>query len=183
MSLLQYLLRNKYLSTVITTYESHLVIDIYIYIYIYYTHTHAHTHNTISVWTTWGPNTVPEDSDLPFYNILSSLNVSEMGSHWVLFLLYLNIVLNWLEDGRLRPKHVAKYNVNVIIASCPDVCCVLTVYNISYKFDNTQRDGLSQKKKNPVVYLWWSTGCNQLYTNKKKNQSVPRSKHTSSPLQ
>ena len=50
-----------------------------------------------------------------------------MGSHWVLFLLYFNIVLNWPEDGRLRPKHVAKYNPIVIIASCLDVCCVVTV--------------------------------------------------------
>jgi len=54
----------------------------------------------------------------------------------VIFLLYLNIVLSWSEDGRLRPKHVAKYNLNVIIASCIDVCCVLTVHNIRiYKFD------------------------------------------------
>ena len=75
------------------------------------------------------------------------VKVNEMGSHWVLFLLYLNIVLNWPEDGRLRPKHVAKYNLIVIIASCLDVCCVLKVHNILYKFDNTQRDGLSLKKK------------------------------------
>jgi len=38
----------------------------------------------------------------------------------VLFLLYFNIVLSWPEDGRSRPKHVAKYNLIVIIASCPD---------------------------------------------------------------
>jgi len=50
-------------------------------------------------------------------------------------LLYLNIALNWPEDGRLRPKHVAKYNLIVIIASCLNVCCVLTVQNILYKFD------------------------------------------------
>ena len=69
-------------------------------------------------------------------------------SYWdrpLLFLLYLNIVLNWPEDGRLRPKHVVKYNLTVIIASCLDVCRVLPVHNILYKFDNTQRDGLSQK--------------------------------------
>ena len=42
-----------------------------------------------------------------------------MGSHWVLFLLYLNVVLSWPEDGRSRPKHVAKskYNLIVIAAS------------------------------------------------------------------
>jgi len=50
----------------------------------------------------------------------------------VLFLLYLNIVLHWPEDGRLRPKHVFKYNLIVIITSCLDVCCVLTVHNISH---------------------------------------------------
>ena len=49
-----------------------------------------------------------------------------------IFLLYLNIVLNWPEDGRLRPKHVATYNLIVIIASCLNVCCVLTVKNIYY---------------------------------------------------
>jgi len=56
-----------------------------------------------------------------------------MGSHSVLFLLYLNIVLNWPEDGRSRPKYVAKYNLIVIIASCLDVCCLLTVHNILYE--------------------------------------------------
>jgi len=45
---------------------------------------------------------------------------------------YLNIVLSWPEDGRSRPKHVAKYNLILIIASCLDVCCVLTVHNILY---------------------------------------------------
>jgi len=57
-----------------------------------------------------------------------------MGSHWVLFLLYLNVVLSWPEYGPSRPKLVAKYNLIVIIASCLDVCCVLTVHNILYKF-------------------------------------------------
>jgi len=28
------------------------------------------------------------------------------------------VVLSWPEDGRSRPKHVAKYNLTVIIASC-----------------------------------------------------------------
>ena len=50
----------------------------------------------------------------------------------ILFLLYLNIVLNWPEDNRLRPKHVAKHNLIVIIASGLDVCCVLTVHNMLY---------------------------------------------------
>jgi len=66
------------------------------------------------------------------FHILSSFNVNQMRSHWVLFLLYLNIVLSWPEDGRSRPKHVAKYNLIVIIASCLDVCCVLTVHNTLY---------------------------------------------------
>ena len=72
-----------------------------------------------------------------------------------IFLLYLNIVLSWPEDGRLRPKHVATYNLIVIIAYCLNVCCVLTVQNILYKFDNTQRDGLSlSHKKNIALCLY-----------------------------
>ena len=59
------------------------------------------------------------------------------------FLLYLNVVFSLPEDGRSRPKHVAKYNLIVIIASCLDVCCVLTVHNILYKFGYTQQDGFS----------------------------------------
>ena len=55
-----------------------------------------------------------------------------MGTHWVLFLLYLNTVLSWPENGWSRLKHVAKYNLIVIIASCLDVYCVLTVCNILY---------------------------------------------------
>ena len=46
-----------------------------------------------------------------------------------------NIVLSWLEDDRLRPKHVAKYNPTVITASCLDVYCVLTVHNILHRFE------------------------------------------------
>jgi len=36
------------------------------------------------------------------------------------------------------PKHVAKYNLIAIIASCLDVSYVLTVHYILHKFDNTQ---------------------------------------------
>jgi len=66
-----------------------------------------------------------------------------MGPHLALYLLYLNIVLSWPEDGRLRPKYVDKYNLIVIIAPSLDVGCVLTVHNILYKFDNIQRGGRS----------------------------------------
>ena len=52
-----------------------------------------------------------------------------MSSCW-LFFETLNIVLSWPEDGRLRPKHVAKYNLTVIIASCLNACYVLMVQNI-----------------------------------------------------
>ena len=93
------------------------------------------------------------------FHILWSFKANEMGSHWVLFLLYLNIVLNWLEDGRLRPKHVAKYNLIVIIASCLDVCCVLTVRNTLYKFDKTQRDDLSLSLKKKLILQ--NTGSHQ----------------------
>ena len=49
--------------------------------------------------------------------------------------IYPNVVLRWPEDCRSRPKHVAKYNQIVIIVSCFDVCCVLTVHIILYKFE------------------------------------------------
>jgi len=49
------------------------------------------------------------------------------------------VALSWPEDGRLRPKHVAKYNLIAIIASCLDVCCVLTVHNIIYKEEQKHR--------------------------------------------
>ena len=70
-----------------------------------------------------------------------------------IFLLFITIVLSWPEDGRSRPKHVAKYNLIVIIASCLDVCCVLTVHNILYGFDNTQRYGLSEVYRNSLRSL------------------------------
>jgi len=60
------------------------------------------------------------------------LRYSKNSTQWDPILLYLNIVLNWPEDGRLRAKHAAKYNLIVIIASGLDVCCVLTVHNVSY---------------------------------------------------
>ena len=78
------------------------------------------------------------------FHILSKFNANEMGSHCVLFLLYLNVFLSWPENGRSRPKLVAKYNL-IVTASCLDVVCVLTVHNILYKFDNTHRDGLSHR--------------------------------------
>ena len=51
-------------------------------------------------------------------------------------LLYLNVVLSWSEDDRSRPKHVAKYNLIVIIASCLDICCVLTAHNKQFDIHN-----------------------------------------------
>ena len=87
-----------------------------------------HIYSNVSVWTIVRPEYSTwrfSFTILPCYStaliisknfhILSSFNVNEMGSHWVLFLLYLNIVLSWPEDGRLGPKHVAKYNLNIII--------------------------------------------------------------------
>ena len=46
--------------------------------------------------------------------------------------------------------HVAKYNLIVIIASCLDVCCVLMVCNILYKFD-IHNGMASQNKKKKVI--------------------------------
>ena len=76
-----------------------------------------------------------------------------MGSDRVLFLLYLNIILNWPEDGRIRPKHVAKYNLIVIIASCRDVCCVLTV----------RITGIIQKKNLLSLLRWIRRDMNRYH--------------------
>ena len=90
-----------------------------------------HVHNTISVWTIVRPEYSTwrfSFTILPYYStalvisknfqILSRFNVNEMGSHLVIFLLYLNIILSWSEDVRSRPKHVAKCHLILIIASC-----------------------------------------------------------------
>jgi len=45
------------------------------------------------------------------------------------------------------PRHEAKYNLIVIIASCLDVCCVLTVYNILYISDIHNGMASLEKKK------------------------------------
>jgi len=68
-----------------------------------------------------------------------------------IFLLFITIVLSWPEDGRSRPKHVAKYNLIVIIASCLDVCCVLMVHNMLYKFDI--HNGMASVKKENNFFL------------------------------
>ena len=65
-----------------------------------------------------------------------TFTVNEMGSHWLLTLLYRNNknVLYWPEDDRLRSKYVAViwpdciHNITVLI-----YCCVLTEYNTLYK--------------------------------------------------
>ena len=66
--------------------------------------------------------------------IILTLTVNEMGSYWVLTLLYLNNVLYWPKDECLRSKHVAImwpeciHNIAVLIHSC-----VLTECNTLYK--------------------------------------------------
>ena len=51
----------------------------------------------------------------------------------------LSVCIGWCADqvtlrsARCNGKDVAKYNLILIIASCLDVCCVLTVHNILYK--------------------------------------------------
>ena len=77
---------------------------------------------------------------------LSRINVNEMGSHWAIFLLYIDVVLSWPEDGRSRPKHVAKYNLIVIIASC-SMCvvywrCIMyytdLIYTTGWRLSNSE---------------------------------------------
>jgi len=82
-----------------------------------------------------------------------------MGFHRVLFLLYLNIALSWPKDGRLRPKHVVQYNLIVIIASCLDVCCVLTVHNILYNLIYTAGWPLSNLKTEAYPHRKVSRAC------------------------
>ena len=53
-----------------------------------------------------------------------------MGSHFIQLKLGFNVVINWPADCRTRPKHVAKYNLTVITASCLHTCCVMTVRGI-----------------------------------------------------
>jgi len=64
-------------------------------------------------------------------------------------------------------KNLAKYNLIVIIASCLDVCCVLALRNILYKFDNTQLDGLSQVSNisRPLKPDLWLTSCRAIVPN------------------
>jgi uncharacterized protein YutE (UPF0331/DUF86 family) len=64
--------------------------------------------------------------------------------YWQYIIYYTDLITH---NGMASLKFIAsnaKYNLILIIASCLDVCCVLTVHNILYRFDNTQRDGLSQ---------------------------------------
>jgi len=74
------------------------------------------------------------------YDILCTVNTQHTSRQDAIITISLHLATFF---GRLRPKHVAKCKLIVIIASCLDVCCVLTVHNISYTFDNIQRGGLS----------------------------------------
>ena len=67
------------------------------------------------------------------FKLQQNLIANEIGSHWVLTLLYLKNVPYCPEDDRLRSKHVAIMwpecicNITVLI-----YCCVLAVYNTLY---------------------------------------------------
>jgi len=85
------------------------------------------------------------------FRILARFNVNEMGSNWVLFYCTLIVVLSLPEDGRSRPKHVAKYYLIVIIASC--LMYVVYWRRIIYYADLIIHNGMaSQKKKS--CRLW-----------------------------
>ena len=58
---------------------------------------------------------------------------------------YLNNLIIYRQLFGASSERLTLYNLIVIIASCLDVCCVLTVRNMLYKFDNTQQDGLPQR--------------------------------------
>ena len=64
------------------------------------------------------------------------------------------VVRSWPEDGRSRPKHVAKYNLIVIIASC--LMCVVYWRCVIYYTDLITHNGmaplsLSLSKKNNIL--------------------------------
>ena len=86
------------------------------------------------------------------FHILSKLNVNEMGSHKYYFYCTLIVVLSWPEDGRLRPKHVAKISPNfVITASCLMYVvywrCIIYYTNLIYTTGWPLSLSLSLKKK------------------------------------
>ena len=75
------------------------------------------------------------------FHILSRFNVNEMGPHWVLFFYCtLSVVLSWPVTAETCSQISPNCNFCILF----DVCCVLTVHKILYRFDNTQRDGVSQ---------------------------------------
>jgi len=57
---------------------------------------------------------------------------------------------------------MAKYNLTVIISSCLDVSCVLTVHNILYKFDI--HNGMASLKRNN----WFDVECQIILEDKER---------------
>ena len=50
--------------------------------------------------------------------------------------------LSWPEDGPVTAETCSQISPNCNYCILFDACCVLTVHNILYRFDDTQRDGL-----------------------------------------
>ena len=73
-----------------------------------------------------------------------------MGSHWVTFFCTLIVVFSWPEDCRSRPKHVAKYHLIVIIASC--LMYVVYWRCIIYYTNLIIHNGMASPKLKRVVY-------------------------------
>jgi hypothetical protein len=65
----------------------------------------------------------------------------------------------------LRPKHVAKYNLSVIVVSCLDVCCVLTVLSNLYNIlctANTRHTSRQDATITIRLYLATAETCSQI---------------------
>ena len=62
------------------------------------------------------------------------------------------VVLSWPEDGRSRPKHVAKYNLIVIIGSCL-MHVVYCFYCTLMVVLSWPEDGRSRPKYVAIYYL------------------------------
>ena len=72
-----------------------------------------------------------------------------------MFLLYLNRCSQLAWRWPVTAETCSQISPNCNYCILFDVCCVLTVHNILYRFDNTQRDGLSRKKIQHPAHLQW----------------------------
>jgi len=117
------------------------------------------------------------------FHILSRFDMNEIGSFWVVFLLYLNccswLAWIWPVTAETCSQILPNFNYCVLF----DICCVLTVHNMLYRFDNTQLDGLTQiweisafswfyYKKIRTVFSYETSGINSSVTQRKNTRNL-----------